>query len=312
MKVQASVLLMVLAVLAPAQPGDRQIVFTIDDLPTASVLGDDLPRAKRTTAALLGALIRQKVPAIGFVNERKLMADGVPQPERVALLQQWIDAGFELGNHTFGHIDLHRVELDAFKADVVKGEVSTRRLLERAGRPLTFFRHPFLHTGTSVEARRGLETFLRERNYVIAPVTIDNYDYVFAAAYDRAIERGDAEDARRIEATYLEYMDSVVRYYEQQAQVIVGRAIPHTLLLHAHALNGVTLDRLAERLRERGYRFIQLGEALRDPAYSEKDEYYGPAGISWLQRCALTAGKRGIFAGEPVVPEWIERAANAK
>ncbi len=312
MKVQAFVLVVVLAVVAPGQPEDRRIVFTIDDLPTASVLGDDLPRAQRTTAALLDALIRQKVPAIGFVNERKLMADGVPQPERIALLKRWIDAGLELGNHTFGHIDLHRVELDAFKADVVKGEVSTRRLLERAGRPLTFFRHPFLHTGTSVEARRGLETFLRERNYVIAPVTIDNYDYVFAAAYDRAIERGDAEDARRIEATYLEYMDSVVRYYEQQAQVIVGRAIPHTLLLHAHALNGVTLDRLAERLRERGYRFIQLGEALRDPAYSEKDEYYGPAGISWLHRWAMTAGKRGIFAGEPVVPEWIERAANAK
>lgn len=312
MKLQSIALMVVLAVLMPAQPEERRIVFTVDDLPTVSVLGDDLARAQRTTAALLDALVRHQVPAIGFVNESKLMAGGVLQAERVALLQQWIDAGLDLGNHTFGHIDLHRVDLDAFKADVVKGEIVTRRLLERAGRRLVFFRHPFLHTGTSSEVRRGLETFLRERDYRIAPVTVDNYDYIFAAAYDRAFERRDADQVRQIEAAYLDYMASAIRYYEQQSGAIIGRDIPHTLLLHAHALNGATLDRLIERLRRRGYRFVRLEEALKDTAYRGKDEYYGPAGISWLHRWAMTAGKRGIFGGEPVVPEWIDRAANAR
>jgi peptidoglycan/xylan/chitin deacetylase (PgdA/CDA1 family) len=301
--------MLLLAVLAAGQRTERLIVFTIDDLPTASVLGDDLERARRTTTALLDALVRQRIPAIGFVNEGKLMANGAPDPQREALLQQWIDAGLDLGNHTFSHIDLHRVELAAFTADVVRGETVTRRLLERSGRRLEFFRHPFLRTGTSAEARRGLESFLRDRHYTVAPVTIDNYDYVFAAAYDRAVARRDEAQAQRIEGTYIEYMAAAVRYYEQQAELIVGRDIAHTLLLHANALNGATLDRFAERLRGRGYRFVRLHEALEDPVYGSRDEYYGPAGISWLHRWAITDGKRGLFAGEPVVPDWIERAA---
>jgi peptidoglycan/xylan/chitin deacetylase (PgdA/CDA1 family) len=260
---------------------------------------------------LLAALTRQKIPAIGFVNERKLGRDGVAEPERVALLQRWLDAGLDLGNHTFGHIDLHRVSVDAFKEEVVKGEPVTRGLLTAAGRRLSFFRHPFLHTGTSAETRRALDAFLQERGYTVAPVTIDNYDYIFAAAYDRTVQRDDREGASKIEAAYLEYMEAVVAYYEQQSTMIVGREIPQTLLLHAHALNGATLDRFADRLRQRGYRFIRLAEALKDPAYSSRDEYYGPAGISWFHRWALTAGKRGIFAGEPVVPEWIQKASAA-
>ena len=62
--------------------------------------------------------------------------------------------------------------------------------------------------------------------------------------------------------------------------------------------------------RARGYRFVSLDRALEDSAYRHRDEYYGPAGITWLHRWAMTDGKRGtIFAGEPPVPEWIEQAS---
>ena len=61
---------------------------------------------------------------------------------------------------------------------------------------------------------------------------------------------------------------------------------------------------LLERAERRGYRFIALEEAAADPAYgSQRDEYYGAAGISWLHRWALTEGHRGeFFAGEPEAP----------
>jgi peptidoglycan/xylan/chitin deacetylase (PgdA/CDA1 family) len=201
----------------------RRVAFTIDDLPTQSVLGNDLERAQKTTDGLLAALRRQNVPAIGFVNEGKLGPSGKADPARIALLQRWIDAGLELGNHTFSHLDLHGATAEAFEADIAKGDLVTRRLLDVAGRPLTFFRHPFLHTGNSAEVRAHVQAFLESRHYVVAPVTIDNYDYVFAAAYDRTVARSDAPAARRIEDAYLDYMLSVVAYYEQQSKVIVGR-----------------------------------------------------------------------------------------
>lgn len=300
-------LLLALLQLAP-QPPVRTIAITIDDLPTASAPGD-LARAQRTTSDLLGAIKRAGVPAIGFVNEGKLASNGTVDPRRVALLQQWIDAGLELGNHTFSHVDLHRTDLKMFQEEIIKGEAVTRRLLEAKGQKPKYFRHPFLHTGRSLDVRNGLVAFLETRGYIVAPVTIDNYDYIFAAAYDRLVARGDAAAVTRLTDAYLDYMEACVVYYEQQSVAILGREIAQTLLIHASALNAATLESLVERIRRRGYRFVTLSDALQDPAYALKDEYVGPAGITWLHRWALTQGKTGIFAGEPVVPAWVEAAS---
>jgi peptidoglycan/xylan/chitin deacetylase (PgdA/CDA1 family) len=289
------------------------MAITIDDLPTASVLGEQIERAERTTRDLLAAITRAEVPAIGFVNERKLQPAGKVDPRRVALLQQWLDAGLELGNHTFSHPDLHRVDLKTFQDDVLRGETVTRRLLAAKGEKPRYFRHPFLHTGRSLEVRDGLLAFLKAHGYTVAPVSVDNYDYIFAAAYDRSVAKGEPALTARITAAYLDYMEACVEYYEQQSVGIVERELAQTLLLHANALNAATFEALIDRLRKRGYRFVPLSEALEDPAYASKDEFIGPGGITWLHRWALTQGKRGgIFAGEPVVPEWIQKASELR
>jgi peptidoglycan/xylan/chitin deacetylase (PgdA/CDA1 family) len=246
------------------------------------------------------------VPAIGFVNEGKLEAGGALVPARVALLKQWADAGIELGNHSYSHHDLHTTPLEDFKQDVIRGEPITKKLMGDAGKRLRFFRHPFLHTGRDAATRRDFETFLAERGYRVAPVTIDNYDYTFARAYDRASH---GAERQRVVDTYIAYMTSVVTYYEAQSQLLLGREQPQVLLLHANALNGRTFDALAAMLRNRGYTFVPLEAAIEDEAYKKRDEFYGPGGITWLHRWALTEGKRGaFFAGEPVVPAWIAQA----
>jgi peptidoglycan/xylan/chitin deacetylase (PgdA/CDA1 family) len=86
---------------------DRCVAVTIDDLP-ANMFRGDLSDWQEMTAMLLAGLVRHEVPAIGFVNEGKLYIDGAPDPDPayVALLQAWLDAGLELGNHTFSHPDL--------------------------------------------------------------------------------------------------------------------------------------------------------------------------------------------------------------
>jgi peptidoglycan/xylan/chitin deacetylase (PgdA/CDA1 family) len=286
--------------------GPRAIAVTFDDLPAVSVLGNDFARAERITHDLLAALRRHDVPAIGFVNENKLQQDGEVEPRRVALLQQWLEAGLELGNHSYSHLDLHERPLDAVERDVLDGERVLRRLLKASGRAPTFFRHPFLHTGRTLDIKQSFEAFLSEHGYRVAPVTIDNSDYVFAAAYDRSSLAG--RDG--IASAYLDYMDAVIAYYEAQSVAILGRRLPQTLLLHANALNADVFDRLAARIEARDYTFATLERALADPAYAHADTYVGPSGITWLHRWALTEGRRGhILDGEPVVPAWIEQAA---
>lgn len=292
------------------QPPQRTIAVTIDDLPTISVLGPDLESAQRTTKTLLAALRRNGVPAIGFVNGGKLQPAAKSYPRRVALLQQWLDAGMELGNHTYGHLDLNTTPLERYERDVLDGERVLRRLLAARGTRPEFFRHPFLHTGRTLEVKHSFEAFLRQHGYRVAPVTVDNYDFIFAAAYDRAGARADAAMQKRIADAYIDYMNAAIAFYEAQSVKIVGREMAQTLLIHASALNAETFDRLAEMMRRRGYRFITLREALKDPAYDHRDEYVGPAGITWLHRWAMAdAQPSSIFVGEPVVPDWIQQAA---
>ncbi|HUP43023.1 MAG TPA: hypothetical protein VM599_07415 [Thermoanaerobaculia bacterium] len=60
------------------------------------------------------------------------------------------------------------------------------RLRSRAGPG----RHPFLHTGRSVEVQRRTTRFLEEHGYRVAPVTVDNGDWICGGAYAEAWNRG--------------------------------------------------------------------------------------------------------------------------
>ncbi len=107
----------------------REVSVTFDDLPVVGTR--DIAAQQEITKKLLHSITSHKVPAIGFVNENKLLDGGVEDERRVTLLQQWLDAGLDLGNHSFSHPDLHTTPLETFQADVVRGEAVTRRLLDR-------------------------------------------------------------------------------------------------------------------------------------------------------------------------------------
>lgn len=256
---------------APSTPV-RTVAVTVDDLPFVSRRFAATADQRAMTVRLLAAMRAHGVPAVGFVNEGKLRRRGAVDAGQVGLLRLWLDAGLELGNHTYSHLDLHRVPADSFVQEVVRGDSVTRSLLA-PGRPPRWFRHPLLHTGRSVAARATVDSALAARGYAVAPVTLDNYDYLFAAAYDDALGRRDSAAVERLSAAYLAYMEQVVAYYEVQSVRILGREIPQVLLLHANALNADTFDALARMLRARGYAFAPLERVLADSAYRSPDTY---------------------------------------
>jgi hypothetical protein len=48
-----------------------------------------------------------------------------------------------------------------------------------------------LHVGSDLKVRRAFEAFLSNHGYTVAPVTIDNDEFVYAAVYAKALRRGD-------------------------------------------------------------------------------------------------------------------------
>lgn len=285
------------------------VAITFDDLPCACPAAADTAALEDLTARLLRQLQAEQVPAVGFVNEARLARDGRPDPARVGLLRSWVHAGFELGNHTHSHLSLNRTPLDAFEANLLQGEAVTRPLMQGAGRPLRWFRHPFLHLGRTADVRAALEAFLATHGYRVAPVTVNNADWLFAAAYSRALAQGDRDAAQRIAEAYVPYMDAVFARAERLALNLFGRPIPHVLLLHANALNADRFGALAAMLRQRGYRFVSLDEALGDSAYATPLGLDGIEGESWLEGWARQAGLRPSKA--PPVPEFVRQWAGA-
>lgn len=287
----------------------RLLAITIDDLPVGPPGRHAFSQEQGITERLLRTLVDRRVPAIGFVNENKLEADGMVSPQRVALLERWLDAGLALGNHGYAHLSLHQVDPDAWMADVLRGERVTRPLVEARGARLEWFRHPFLHAGRTPEVQAETRRFLEAHGYGIAPVTIDNSEWIYADVYADAFNRGDEALMRRIGEDYVRYMLEVVAFYEDQSRQIVGELLPQTLLVHANALNADWLDELLDALAERGYRWIDIESATEHPAYDRPiDGYTGPGGITWLHRWAITGDMdRSIFRGEPTVPDWVDR-----
>lgn len=285
----------------------RRIALTVDDLPWVQLPSVPTARIIADHHRLIAAIRAAGVPVIGFVNAGKLDDDGRPQAERVAMLSDWLDAGAELGNHTYSHADLHAVGLSAYEDDILRGDRQLRPMLSARGQTPRWFRHPYLRAGRSAQDQAALSAFLAGHGYRIAPVTEGNSDWIWAGAYLRAADAPGADKLRaRLRRDYVRYMGRQLDYYERQSIALLGYPLPQVWLIHANALNADSYGALIAMARKRGYAFIGLDEAMKDPAYQRADGYTGAAGPSWLHRWAIGENRpAAFFAGEPQVPEWV-------
>jgi peptidoglycan/xylan/chitin deacetylase (PgdA/CDA1 family) len=292
---------------APTPAVERRIAITIDDLPWATLGEQTPPTLGEYHARLMTALAAGKAPVVGFVNEGKLVSGGKVDTTRVHLLRDWLAAGADLGNHTQDHGDLHAIGLADYESQILRGETFLRPLLEEKGREPKWFRHPYLRAGRTPADKAALAAFLDEHGYRIAPVTVDTSDWLWAAAYRKAIAAKDAATMAKLHAEYVPYMLAKVDYFEAQSIALLGYNLPQVLLMHANELNADCYPELLDGLRQRGYAFVDLDTALADPAYRRADAYTGKWGPSWIHRWAIGEGKpKEFFAGEPRVPQWVK------
>jgi peptidoglycan/xylan/chitin deacetylase (PgdA/CDA1 family) len=288
---------------AAAEP----VAITFDDLPSLTwSTATDYQQA--TTEKLLAGLKRQHIPAIGFVNEIKL--ETADKAARTALLARWLDLGFELGDHSYSHLHFATATpVTDYIGDVARGDTVTRTLLAQRRRPAPqWYRHPYLETGATLEARRTFEAWMAAHGYATAPVSMENSDWQFALVYDDAVMRGDAAAQAHIRQAYLEFTKAIVPWYRRAALDVLGRRPAFVFLLHATRLNADTLDDLAAIFRANELAPVSLAQALKDPAYAIPDAYVGENGVGWVTRWSLTLGKPMPWASLPKVPDDIVKA----
>jgi peptidoglycan/xylan/chitin deacetylase (PgdA/CDA1 family) len=288
--------------------GRREVAVTVDDLPLVNAGTDDAAARTAMVRKLAGAFRADQIPVTAFVVGRNTRSPGGEDQLKV-----WLDEGVELGNHTGTHTSLHRMGLETYEADIMAEDGPLRALLGSRGKTPRYFRHPMLQAGRTQAIKRDLTAFLADHGYAVAPVTIDNSEWIFAKAYAVALERGDKAEAAKVKAAYIPYMESKFDYWERQSQQLLGYEVKQILLFHSNALNADAMGDLLAMIERRGYTFITLDQALKDPAYALPDGYEGGAGISWLHRWAIAlGGKAAILPGETECPEWVMKLAGVE
>lgn len=279
----------------------RQVAITVDDLPYTTGGECDEQETLSLTEKFLKPLHEAKVPVVGFVVG--IRCSNLSRAQKSRLLRMWLDAGGELGNHTWSHPDLNNVSLQRYVQEIPTLEEELHRTIPSL--TIKYFRAPYLHDGATPEIKEQLQGFLTQHGYTEAPVTLDNNDWVFAAAYNRALQKKNRALADRIEKAYVPYMESIVAFFENRSREVFGRECAQVLLIHASKLNASMVPQLLHIFTSRGYSFVALDEAMRDNCYKTPDAYVGPKGLSWIHLWALAKGKQ--IQMEPAEPEWVDR-----
>lgn len=262
-------------------PAARLVALTFDKLPYVEPLGFWTPR--EVGRAILRTLEEYSAPATGFVVEEKI----VDRPETFVVLQDWHAAGHQLGNNTWGYVDLNEVDEDEFWWQVKDGLRTLRRFVQLGTEPI-LFRYPMLHEGNTPGKKHRVAYMLRRAGYVTVPATVFFEDYEFNFVL-RDVEN-DPRKVDRLREIYLEAFEQALAYAESQAERVFGKPVAQILRLYPGIATAQFLDGVLARLRRRGYQFVTVQEALEDPAYHEEENYVGLLGLSFIDRVAATRG----------------------
>ncbi len=263
----------------------QKLALSLDDAPFLRPA--PLLAAPAQHEAMRKALKDRKVRAILFANG----INGGDTPEGKAILWAWGEAGNLVANHSYSHWDLNKdeVRLEAYEADVLKGEALIRDLPGFTKR----YRYPFLRAGNTLAKRDGFYAFLKARGYAIGHVSIDTADWLLDERLRKRLGRDPKADLAPYRDLYLKHLWACARFYDAWSREVFGREIPHVILMHCRLLNGLFLGDVIDFFRTKGWTRIDPGTAFADPVYALMPKNL-PGGEALVDAVSAERGDQGF------------------
>jgi len=273
------------------------IAITIDDLPAAggAPVGES---RKDVSTRIIETLKKHHTGSVyGFVNGSVT----VNMSERAEVLKQWKDAGHKVGNHTFSHFDLGKVSATDYMRDIEKNEST---LIDYADtiHELKVFRYPFLSEGDTVDKRYAVRSYLAGRNYRIAQVSVDFYDWDWIDAYTRCVNKKQTKDLTKLKDLYLREAREQLLYSLRMKKMIYGpqKQFVYILLLHYSQATSIYLDDLLTAYEKQGAKWVTLDDAFNSKSYDEDTGFVDEDGEPYLIQAAKSRklNTRSIYQPE--------------
>ncbi len=272
-----------------------QLAITMDD-PTLKL--DANLRWPEANSRILKALDSRNVRAALFVCGMR-----VDEAEGAKLLSGWDQAGHQICNHSYSHLNYcsTRTGYSDFAVDFLKNE----KIIAPYHNKTLLFRYPFLKEGDTAEKRDRFRALLKESGYRVGAVTIDASDwYVNQRMADRLIKEPKFNINPYRDYLIAHLLDRAA-FYRQLAIDVLGRDIRHTLLIHYNTLNALVLPDVMAAFETAGWQWIDASLAFQDEAFRLQPKTL-PAGESLVWALASETGRfkdRLRYPGEDDVYE---------
>jgi peptidoglycan-N-acetylglucosamine deacetylase len=270
-------ILAALLAVSAQQALSQEMAITFDDLPAHGSMPPGVTRLEIAQSILATLKREQMPPTYGFVNGKRIEEDASTSK----VLSAWRAARQPLGNHTFAHRDIKNETLLEFAADVAKNEPLLTQLM--GDEDWHWFRYPYLREGDTVEKRRAARQWLFAHGYKIAEVSMDFEDYLWNDPYARCVALHDDAAIAKLHDSYLAVADQYYRLFRELSRMVYGRDVKYVLLMHVGAFDAHMLPELLALYRNRGVRFISLGDAISDPAYRDDPDIGDATGGAHLE-----------------------------
>ena len=260
------------------------VAITFDDLPLNGALPPEQTAINVIDKILSVLKNNQLYNTYGFVNGSKVndIESGTD------ILHKWVNEHQALGNHTFSHLDLSKIETEAYIEDIKKNH----NLLSSITNPTSvkYFSYPYLAEGNTQEKRDNVRSYLFANKFSIAQVSMDFFEYLWAPAYIRCIQKGDARAIKWLRKSYLEQVVNSITISHELSELLFGRDIQYILLLHANAFTAMMLEELIVTMKHHNVNFISLQEALSDSIYTINPNIIENRAYTFLNQIRLSLG----------------------
>lgn len=272
----------------------KEIALTFDDAPVSSSKHFE---SSARTAELIKKLKTLQVPEV------MIFANPCKDKNSISQLKKYVDAGHLVANHTCSHPRLDDVGFSDYSKDAEKAD----QLLSPVMSGQKFFRFPFLNEGKDEKLRDEMRNWLKANNYRHGMVSVDNDDYIFSWAINKAKDSGKKIDYKKIEQLFLNHLLGAVEFYDDLAVKNLGYSPKHVILLHEVDATVMFIDSLVIELRKRGWKIISTKEAYQDKLYLEQPKNtYGNNGIVAQVAFEKTNEKIGYNHFDEVKAELIK------
>lgn len=232
--------------LSTAAAAKPEIALTIDDLP---FVGES---RNFHLNMIIETLKTNEVKATGFIIAKEVSQDNWK------MLQKFREAGLSLGNHTLSHKNLNKVNADTFIQEI---ETADKILMPVLSSP-KFFRYPYMAMSNGAKKEKVLN-YLQEKNYQIAPITIDSKDFTFNQLLMSVPEKERRTFLKSLKPCYLAFIWQQTLKAMENNRLARNPNKPQILLIHANLLNAYVLPDIINMYKENGFTFIRLEEALK-------------------------------------------------